>query len=73
MFGTIKRAPIEASVEVPGQHITIYNNFANFPQALLVMIRYVSPDSLLIPDNVSCMCYVHVYIHALKRARFNIV
>ena len=41
VFGTIKSAPIEASVEYPGDHITQYNNFANFPQALLVMIRYV--------------------------------
>ena len=40
VFGTIKRAPIEASIESPGNDITQYNNFANFPQALLVMIRY---------------------------------
>ena len=26
-------------MEYPGNHITQYNNFANFPQALLVMIR----------------------------------
>ncbi len=38
VFSDIRRAPID---EVEETEITVYNNFANFPQALLVMIRYV--------------------------------
>ncbi|CAI8010565.1 Voltage-dependent L-type calcium channel subunit alpha-1C [Geodia barretti] len=45
VFGTIKRAPIESSMEYPGNHITQYNNFANFPQALLVMIRVTTGEN----------------------------
>ena len=51
IFGTIYIAPIEASVESPGVHITQYNNFANFPQALLLMTRLVECASNINIDN----------------------
>ena len=50
LFGTIKQASIDIA-ERDGIGIHVYNNFATFPNALLVMIRVITgenwPDVML--------------------------
>lgn len=43
VFGDIRRAPIDELT--PTREITEYNNFANFPQALLLMIRMATGEN----------------------------